>query len=355
MNSPRCERTPFLANRTCLLFLRLVTLLGIVLPWCGRFQAQEQALYGIAHKPTIGVNELDIIFKIDLDAGQATVVGPLGFDLTTSGADFSSDGTFWGFGQLADEQFVLFTADLTDGHGNIVQTFESDQIPACCPIGLACGPDGEFYLMNGSQLLLLDVESGTAETIMNLSFWSNNLSSAPDCVSFYTGVGRLFRIDPVDGSETLVASGLSGVDGGLALSPDGNLYSGNLVLVDVDAQTTERIASFALDGVGGLAFGPREVTCSETPKHWFLRGDSNDDGNIELTDAVCALNYLFLDGPAPGCLAAADVNAEDGVNIADPTYLLSYLFLGGPAPVAPFPECGSQEDADCETPPENCQ
>ena len=72
----------------------------------------------------------------------------------------------------------------------------------------------------------------------------------------------------------------------------------------------------------------------------FLRGDCNDDGDVNLADAQCTLNWLFAGPPKPGCLAALNTNGDEDVNIGDPVFLLNFLFAGGPAPVAPFPDCG---------------
>lgn len=86
-----------------------------------------------------------------------------------------------------------------------------------------------------------------------------------------------------------------------------------------------------------------------SPASRFRRGDGNDDGMVDMSDAICTLSWLFLGGPAPGCLAAADTNADDVVDISDAGYLLGFLFLGGPAPVTPFPDCGTSNlEADTE-------
>ena len=65
------------------------------------------------------------------------------------------------------------------------------------------------------------------------------------------------------------------------------------------------------------------------------RGDSNDDGGANLTDAVHVLGYLFLQGATPGCLEAANANDDGEVNLTDAVYLLNYLFLAGPELPAP--------------------
>ena len=87
----------------------------------------------------------------------------------------------------------------------------------------------------------------------------------------------------------------------------------------------------------------------------FIRGDSDGDGTVNLTDGVSVLNGLFGGGAAP-CRAAADTNGDGGVNLTDAVYLLQYLFAAGPPPVAPFPECGigrleKDDDLGCAAPP----
>jgi 6-phosphogluconolactonase len=73
----------------------------------------------------------------------------------------------------------------------------------------------------------------------------------------------------------------------------------------------------------------------------FLRGDSNSDGTLNLTDAIHALNYLFRAGPEPGCLESADGDDNGAINLTDPVLLLNYLFQSGPPLAPPGPDgCG---------------
>jgi len=90
----------------------------------------------------------------------------------------------------------------------------------------------------------------------------------------------------------------------------------------------------------------------------FVRGDSDADGSLELTDAVFTLAYLFQNGRAPACLKAADADDDGTVNLTDAVYALNFLFLGRGAPPPPFAACGldpTTDEVTCETPPENCQ
>ena len=77
----------------------------------------------------------------------------------------------------------------------------------------------------------------------------------------------------------------------------------------------------------------------------FRRGDSNDSGDANITDAVAVLNHLFSGAPQPICWEAADVNGDATVNIVDPTFLLNYLFSGGDDLAEPGVSCGADPEA----------
>ncbi len=91
----------------------------------------------------------------------------------------------------------------------------------------------------------------------------------------------------------------------------------------------------------------------------FLRGDCNGDGAVvgQVGDAVFTLNYNFLGGTEPPCMAACDSNGDGAVvgQVGDAVYTLNFNFLGGPPPMAPFPDCATSDaEGDmtlgCETP-----
>lgn len=65
----------------------------------------------------------------------------------------------------------------------------------------------------------------------------------------------------------------------------------------------------------------------------FILGDVNGDGNINASDVVCLVNYLFIGGPAPVPWHSGDVNSDGIMNSADVVYLINYLFIGGPPPL----------------------
>jgi hypothetical protein len=67
----------------------------------------------------------------------------------------------------------------------------------------------------------------------------------------------------------------------------------------------------------------------------FVRGDANDDGKVNISDASFVLGCKFLGKECPQCRDAADANDDGNVDISDAIRLLSFLFLGGAAPPPP--------------------
>ena len=88
-----------------------------------------------------------------------------------------------------------------------------------------------------------------------------------------------------------------------------------------------------------------------------MPGDSNQDGQIDLSDGIRLLLYLYASpGPLPcegddiqsgGNRLLLDIDSSSRVDITDAIYLLSYLFLDGSAPrlgttCVPIPGCPDQ-------------
>jgi hypothetical protein len=82
------------------------------------------------------------------------------------------------------------------------------------------------------------------------------------------------------------------------------------------------------------------------PEALFVRGDTTGEGDVDLSDPIRILEFLFLSGEAPSCLDAADANDDGAVDLSDPIRILSSLFLGeGPLP-PPAGEPGPDPTAD---------
>jgi hypothetical protein len=73
---------------------------------------------------------------------------------------------------------------------------------------------------------------------------------------------------------------------------------------------------------------------------YYLRGDANADGVVDLTDPVAILWHLFQSGPAPEPFEAGDANRDAAVDVSDAIRILEFLFAGGKALPPPYPEPG---------------
>ncbi|MCA8959354.1 MAG: dockerin type I repeat-containing protein [Planctomycetes bacterium] len=134
----------------------------------------------------------------------------------------------------------------------------------------------------------------------------------------------------------------------IAFSPvhDNLLWHTGLELDVVDPSTGQRtfLADFPLfDFV--MTTGPAIQLASPA---LFRRGDTNDDGALNIADASTLLAYVGGSGSFPiNCLDACDANDDGLINIADPVQILSYLFLTGSYFMAePSPDCGLDPTPD---------
>jgi len=157
------------------------------------------------------------------------------------------------------------------------------------------------------------------------------LASAIDAITTVDFVDEVHQIvDPalhdfetVDGLRIEFSFGNWATDdwGGSFLSPQ---ISG----VRVEVETAQ--------GLAMAIHAPRE----------FIRGDSDDDSRVALTDAVHTAQFLYANGGPPACPDAADADDSGGLDISDVIWIARYLFLGGAEPPAP----GPREPGDDPTP-----
>jgi hypothetical protein len=76
------------------------------------------------------------------------------------------------------------------------------------------------------------------------------------------------------------------------------------------------------------------------PDIMIFRGDSNNDGSIDVSDAIYTLSWKFTGGPQPPYLDAADANDDGRVDLSDAVSILQTLFLGAHGIAGPYPHCG---------------
>ncbi len=65
---------------------------------------------------------------------------------------------------------------------------------------------------------------------------------------------------------------------------------------------------------------------------YYIPGDVNGDGSVDISDVVFLTNYLYKNGIPPYPLTVGDANCDGIVDVGDVISLINYLFKSGPAP-----------------------
>jgi len=184
------------------------------------------------------------------------------------------------------------------------------------------------------------------------------LADIPQGEGVVDGVAlRIDREFPIEGTENLLRVQIEvtvpGVDEdpveALLFFADGKQGSGRWV---------ENLVTYQ-----GESINPEFSVCRFTVQAGvFIRGDTDANGLIEITDVVALLSHLFLGREAPSCFDAADVDDDGELNITDAIFGLGYQFLGQRHPPAPGPfKCGPDPTPidppapACVYPPEHCR
>lgn len=74
------------------------------------------------------------------------------------------------------------------------------------------------------------------------------------------------------------------------------------------------------------------AVCFPVVARYWIKGDADGSGVVDISDVVFCVQYIFAGGPAPAPLQSADVNRDFATTISDCTYLVNYISAGGPAP-----------------------
>ena len=123
--------------------------------------------------------------------------------------------------------------------------------------------------------------------------------------------------------------------------PAGHLKFDAIRLIDVVDQggAGGGTAGADIDAVGAIS--SRDIDGE------FRRGDARPDGERNVTDAVAILIHLFAGEVFPSsCLDSLDSNDDGMVDITDALYLLDFLFRSGPTLDEPYLECGLDPTRD---------
>ena len=97
--------------------------------------------------------------------------------------------------------------------------------------------------------------------------------------------------------------------------------------------------------VSGSARTPATVPGHITVGTSFRRGDVNGDTTVSISDPISLLLHLFSVGPLQ-CQDAGDLDDNGSLDLADAMYSLLYIAVNGPPPPVPFNTCGEDQTAD---------
>jgi hypothetical protein len=79
---------------------------------------------------------------------------------------------------------------------------------------------------------------------------------------------------------------------------------------------------------------------------FFVRGDANGDKNVQISDAIAVLQYLFAGDAVLPCEDAADADDSGTVVITDGIVILNHLFGSGKPFPPPYPDEGMDPQPD---------
>ncbi len=237
-------------------------------------------------------------------------------------------------------------------HGAPAEALRVFEVPErlVFPPGRQKSPWIEVSPYQGQQITLrftLDaLGPGATAAISNVSFFtrSSHANAPPQA---HAGLDR--TVEP--NGEGLASFSL---DGSRTADPDSPsllywwLIDGELLALGATPAVALGLGCYQIDLVVRDDFDETSVDSVVVEVGYpFVRGDVDGAGEIDITDGIYILNFLFVDPSlALGCEDAADVDDNGELEITDGIALLSHLFLGGAPPKAPYPNPGLDPTPD---------
>lgn len=116
----------------------------------------------------------------------------------------------------------------------------------------------------------------------------------------------------------------------------------------IDGETQPRPITLTSAGRGVRPSTLQDAVIRKRSGPLFVRGDTNGDSILNITDPIVVLGFLFLGSPSDlPCRDAADVNDNGDLEISDAVRLLGLLFSYADSyPPDPFPGCGEDPSED---------
>jgi hypothetical protein len=142
------------------------------------------------------------------------------------------------------------------------------------------------------------------------------------------------------GPDTAASTNAEAATAVISILPEQLRAGTNLLAVSVHNASRSN-SDLSFNPVLVPIYPAREVNCVG-----MLRGDVNDDGQVDIADSVGLLARLFAGGQAPPCLDAADANDDGAVDLSDAIRILIYLFDVGDTLPEPGGACGPDPTPD---------
>jgi hypothetical protein len=101
-----------------------------------------------------------------------------------------------------------------------------------------------------------------------------------------------------------------------------NYFSGNII--EPAGATWDRLRGYVVIG-SQIVKGQDVVITAPLPEPSFIRGDVNDDGNVNISDVTALINYLLTHDATNVNVSGADCDQSGSVAISDVTALINYL------------------------------
>ncbi len=163
--------------------------------------------------------------------------------------------------------------------------------------------------------------------------------STAGCRTDYFQDQGLVHYDPFNRRFTIrLSSSTSG--GAPELAPGTGPIVKLYMTIPSDA-TAGQTAALTMDGYDSyqptfanenVSYKPTSTTAVVTVEQTQLRGDSDDNGTVDIADVIFLVEYSFNEGPAPTPEILSDVDCSGAVDISDLIYMVDYMFSGGPSP-----------------------
>ncbi len=273
------------------------------------------------------------------------------------------------FAAEADTGLVVRLEDLDQdgnalGAGEQIPFLDPDQPPFLQDAGnLALASDGTLVILDRRRdavILAKDLDGdGTAMGNGEAISWLNDggkLFSTPSAVTVGPAPREpdvaIFKIVPASGPIT-----------GSTLVHLSGIFSAPETAMVIFGDSPAEIVTASQEAIEcltppGTEEGPVDVRVSTADgeavlasgfsyhRSLFTRGDGNDDGELDISDVIAILTYLFIGGNPPNCEDAMDVDDDGELSITDAIYLLGFLFQGGTSIPPPGPGPGHDETPD---------